>query len=92
MGFANIGGTWTSHSLGLKGTFTGFFLIAFQMPPLAGSWYVDLGPGSCLVPSPVAGLCPVTTSEMLLGIPLTKAVVTFTATGRTIQSDNNGED
>ncbi len=78
MPLANISGTWKSKSLGLQGTFTGVFQIAFQYPGLPGSWYLNLGGGSCRADSVAVGpMCSVTQDENLLGIPLTKAVITF---------------
>ncbi len=78
-GFAGIAGTWQAkQQQGLRGSFAGFFLIPFQIPGLGDQyWYVDLGEGSCAQPSPVPGLCPLTSNEFALGIPLTKAVITL---------------
>jgi len=81
-GFAGIEGRWSVNGRDRRrGRFEGVFLIPFQIPGLEGYWYADLSAAlPHLVPacdSPVPGLCPVKSTEFTLGIPLTKAVVTF---------------
>lgn len=78
-GYAGISGTWRAKQQpGLRGSFQGFFLIPFQIAGLGNQyWCLNLGEGSCAQPSPIPSLCPLTSNEFALGIPLTKAVITL---------------
>lgn len=95
-GFAAVSGRWTS-SKGFKvrkgafqGTFQGLFLIPFKADGEEGYFYLDLGGDAdpCPVPEVVlvggqpVPACPLESFEFALGIPLTKAVVTFLEGGR----------
>ncbi len=80
-GYAQVSGKWrVSHKK--KGTFQGIFLIPFQVGPDSFA-YLDIGPlaGVCpgrfqLSADPNGPFgCPVSQDEILLGFPLTKAVL-----------------
>jgi hypothetical protein len=77
-GYASLGGRWTSLKPRREGTFSGLFLIPFQVPGDERYYYVDLGldgPGTLC--GSQAGICALEDHEFTLGIPLTKAVVVF---------------
>lgn len=87
LGYAQVSGKWrVSHKK--KGTFQGIFLIPFNLSPDPAApmfVYLDLGPlaGSCPGRFPLGDpanpatpyACPVSQDEILLGFPLTKAVL-----------------
>jgi len=84
-GYAALSGRWWSvWKPRAEGTLQGFFLIPFQIPGDDRYFYLDLGlPGAPCpkpeivhLPGPVQ-VCAVDDDEFALGIPLTKAVVTF---------------
>jgi hypothetical protein len=84
-GYASLGGNWTSLRPFRYGSFQGLFLIPFQAPGDERYFYLELG----LEADPCAAtevvdlhgqsvmVCPLESFEFALGIPLTKAVVTF---------------
>ena len=78
-GFAAMTGEWRATLRPKQaGTFQGLFLIPFQVPGDERYFYLDLGlegPGTLCASQ--AGICPLEDDEFSLGIPLTKAVVTF---------------
>lgn len=71
---ALMSGRWASKALGVRGTFTGTFLVPFPDPTTqcaTGFAYLDPSAGfQCLAPS-----------EISLGRPVTKVVATFMKTG-----------
>ncbi len=88
-GYAQVRGRYRFQGRGgQEGQFQGVFLIPFQLP-IPGLetqyWYLDLGPlagtcaGATTLPIGPGGaavsLCPLTSAEYSLGIPLTKAVL-----------------
>lgn len=84
-GYAALSGRWwTLWKPRMEGTLQGFFLIPFQVPGDDRYFYLDLGlpaapcprPEVVHLPGPVQ-VCAVDDDEYALGIPLTKAVVTF---------------
>ena len=84
-GYASLSGNWTSLRPFRTGTFGGLFLIPFQAPGDARYFYLELGLEGDPCPAPeVVDLngqpvmvCPLESFEFALGIPLTKAVITF---------------
>jgi hypothetical protein len=84
-GYASLSGYWTSLRPFRTGTFGGLFLIPFQAPGDARYFYLELGLGAdpCEAPEVVdlngqpVTVCPLESFEFALGIPLTKAVITF---------------
>lgn len=85
-GYAGLSGRWTSlWRPRAEGTLQGFFLIPFQVPGDDRYFYLDLGlpAAPCANPEVVhpqgqpVPVCAVESDEFALGIPLTKAVVTF---------------
>ena len=84
-GYASLGGHWTSLRPFRYGTFQGLFLIPFQAAGDERYFYLELGleGDPCAAPEVVdlngqsVMVCPLESFEFALGIPLTKAVVTF---------------
>jgi len=84
-GYAAMNGRWTSLRPFRAGTFQGLFLIPFQAPGDERYFYLELGLEAepCAAPEVVdlngqpVMVCPLESFEFALGIPLTKAVVTF---------------
>jgi hypothetical protein len=88
-GYAAMSGRWTVLRPFRVGTFQGLFLIPFRIPPQVADeeryGYLEFGLEAepCAAPEVVdlAGqpvtVCPLESFEFVLGIPLTKAVVTF---------------
>jgi hypothetical protein len=84
-GYASLSGYWTSLRPFRTGTFGGLFLIPFQAPGDARYFYLELGLEAepCAAPEVVdlngqpVTVCPLESFEFALGIPLTKAVITF---------------
>jgi hypothetical protein len=84
-GYAALGGQWTSLRPRAGGTFSGLFLIPFLPDGDERYFYLDLGgeadpceaPEFVTVGGQVVPGCPLQPFEFALGIPLTKAVVTF---------------
>jgi hypothetical protein len=80
-GYARADGRWEARRGRARGTFTGVFLIPFQV--MDTYFYLDLGPVRCESPSTLpigpngspVQVCPLGSDEFSLGIPLTKAVV-----------------
>jgi hypothetical protein len=83
-GFAGMSGRWSAPKH-LFGTFQGLFLIPFQVEGDDRYFYLDIaGPADpCEAPEyakvgdQTLPVCPLQSFEFALGIPLTKAVVTF---------------
>jgi hypothetical protein len=83
-GYAGMSGRW-SAARHLLGSFQGLFLIPFQVDGDERYFYLDIaGPADpCEAPEfvhvgdQVLPACPLQSFEFALGIPLTKAVVTF---------------
>lgn len=85
-GYAALSGRWWSvWKPRAEGTLQGFFLIPFQVPGDDRYFYLDLGlpAAPCDRPEVVhpqgqpVPVCALQDDEFALGIPLTKAVVTF---------------
>ncbi|HVR72577.1 MAG TPA: hypothetical protein VMT87_17210 [Vicinamibacteria bacterium] len=85
-GYAGLSGEWSSvRPRGNRGTFAGLFLIPFLADGDERYFYLDLGGEAdpCAAPEFVTAggqtvpACPLESFEFALGIPLTKAVVTF---------------
>lgn len=78
-------GTWRSRALGVRGTFSGTFLVPFPDPTkqcATGFAYLD----------PVVGLQCLEPNETSLGRPVTKVVATFVKTGTFGPDDPDDED
>jgi hypothetical protein len=84
-GFAALSGRWGSLRPWANGTFSGLFLIPFLPDGDERYFYLDLAGEADPCPAPeyvtvggqVVPGCPLQSFEFALGIPLTKAVVTF---------------
>jgi hypothetical protein len=86
-GYAALSGRWGSVRPWVNGTFAGLFLIPFQADGDGDEryFYLDLAGAADPCPAPeyvtvggqVVPACPLQSFEFALGIPLTKAVVTF---------------
>ena len=83
---ALMSGRWSSRALGVRGTFTGTFLVPFPDPTptkqcATGFAYLD----------PLAGQQCLDATEMSLGRPVTKVIATFMKTGSFGNGDDDGE-
>lgn len=84
-GFAKMTGRWAAVRRLQAGTFQGVFLIPFQVEGDDRYFYLDIAgpvepcesPGTVTMGEQVLPVCPLESFEFALGIPLTKAVVTF---------------
>jgi hypothetical protein len=84
-GFAGVRGRWWVGGPFQAGTFQGLFLIPFQAEGDERYFYLDIAgeadpceaPEFVRIGEQVVPACPLQNWEFALGIPLTKAVVTF---------------
>jgi len=79
---APITGRWRVANSRVRGTFQGVFLIPFDIGG-GNYFYLDPSPwgfkckGALLEGTPMGTLCQVHSTEFVLGIPMTKALLTF---------------
>jgi hypothetical protein len=84
-GFAKMTGRWAALRRLQAGTFQGIFLIPFQVEGDDRYFYLDIAgpmepceaPANVVMGEQTVPVCPLESFEFALGIPLTKAVVTF---------------